>query len=276
MTRLNKNSSHPGSPHLFLFPPLFLIRLDPLCPWACFFFSPNPYLRGSSVWVSFSVSVSCSLSVPPSVLIERLCTAGAERKEKLDNDTRQYCVENLDLSYRRLHPHTTHTCSPSHSGAFFIWSTHRTRFHTCAAKITFISSPDGCNSTLKNPNPAVGISSGFVSCVFSSVSKLVLRGSCSVRCSRSDLWRIGSPSATVKEKYLNFLCQYVPFFPPLFRDEPERLTPLPMGLQTTEQLLEQDVSSTFSINIFYAFYINRKVDMKNATWWGFLDFYISG
>lgn len=53
------------------------------------------------------------VSVPPSALIERLCTVGTERKEKLDNDTRQYCVENPDLLYTRLFTHIQPTlCLP--------------------------------------------------------------------------------------------------------------------------------------------------------------------
>lgn len=54
-----------------------------------------------------SLSVLRSLfPFPPSALIERVCTVGAERKKETDNDTRLYCVENPDLS--SSHTYDTH------------------------------------------------------------------------------------------------------------------------------------------------------------------------
>ena len=53
----------------------------------------------------------------PAVLIERVCTAGTERKKEIDNDTRPYCVENPDLSRTKsvTHAHKPHTLTPSRS-----------------------------------------------------------------------------------------------------------------------------------------------------------------
>lgn len=50
---------------------------------------------------SLSLSFSLHFNLFPSgstPLIERVCMAGTKRKKEIDNDTRQHCVENLDLS----------------------------------------------------------------------------------------------------------------------------------------------------------------------------------
>lgn len=126
MTRVNKNSSRPCFPHLPFFYFIRLIeKLGPLCFSVYFFFFQIFFCEVSpSVCVSFSVSVSCSLSVPPSALIERLCTVGTERKEKPDNDTRQYCVENPDLLYTRLFTHILHTLALPPTLAFSSCEAH--------------------------------------------------------------------------------------------------------------------------------------------------------
>lgn len=64
-----------------------------------------------SLGFSFSLSIFRSLfPFPPSVLIERVCMVGTERKKEIDNDTRLYCVEN-PLTYQICHTHTQHTLS---------------------------------------------------------------------------------------------------------------------------------------------------------------------
>lgn len=69
-------------------------------------FSRATGLSGSLSF-SFSLSISrCLFPFPPSVLIERVCMVGTERKKEIDNDTRPYCVEKADLSRTQSVTHT--------------------------------------------------------------------------------------------------------------------------------------------------------------------------
>lgn len=59
------------------------------------------FSKVSSLISSLSLSFSLHFNLFPSgstPLIERVCMAGTKRKKEIDNDTRQHCVENLDLS----------------------------------------------------------------------------------------------------------------------------------------------------------------------------------
>lgn len=88
------------------------------------------FSKVSSLVSSLSLSFSLHFNLFPSgstPLIERVCMAGTKRKKEIDNDTRQHCVENLDLSRtqsvslshththrHRNTPHFLHPCSDSY------------------------------------------------------------------------------------------------------------------------------------------------------------------